>query len=304
MNSLSSSPSVQLPILGFIGAGRLARAVALALQRAGVPVARVASRHPASAQRMAKELRGCQAVSPQTLVDHCELIFITTPDAAIAEVAAALTWSPRHRVVHCSGATSVAVLQAAAQAGAMTGGFHPMQAFGPDVQAAVQSLPGCTIAIEADQALLRDLLWDLAARLKCTGLDLPPDARVRYHASGGYASQHIHVLMAEAVRLWQSWGATEQQALAALLPLMRGTLESLSRSGVAQGMPGPVSRGDAGTIAQHRQALQAFDPDMRLLYDQLGRRGVALARQAGRLDETRLQAMRQLLDLPPDQARD
>lgn len=286
------------PSIGFIGAGRLAGALALALQRAGFPVCQVASRHPLSAQQMAQQLVGCQAVCPQALVDHCALVFITTPDAAIAQVAQDQSWRTGQLVVHCSGATPVDVLHTARCAGAQVGGFHPMQAFGADIRVAADSLSGCTIAIESEAPGLRAQLEELSTRLGCKSLNLPPDARVRYHASGGYASQHIHVLMAEAVRLWQSWGATEQQALDALLPLMRGTLESLAHSGVAAGMPGPVSRGDIGTIRDHRLALQKLDPAMCQLYDQLGQRGVQLASLAGRLDPAQAQAILQLLNLP------
>ncbi|MGB6009363.1 Rossmann-like and DUF2520 domain-containing protein [Castellaniella sp.] len=304
MNPVSeeqSGPRLEALRLGFIGAGRLAQALALALQQAGAPVAWVGSRRPDGARAMAGMLQACQACDPQGVADHCDLVFITTPDAAIAGVAETVAWRAGQGVVHCSGATSVAVLQPAADAGAWIGGFHPMQAFGADPQAAVRSLPGCTVAIEAAAPPLDAWLHALAQRLGCAGLTLPPGARARYHASGGYASQHVHVLLAEAVRLWQSWGATEQQALDALLPLLRGTLASLARSGVAGGMPGPVSRGDAGTVRLHRQALQAVDPAMRDLYDRLCVRGVALAQAAGRLDPAQVSLMQQTLDALPDQ---
>ncbi|WP_417252363.1 Rossmann-like and DUF2520 domain-containing protein [Castellaniella sp.] len=287
-------------VLGFIGAGRLARAMALALQQAGLPVARVGSRSAEGARATAAMLQDCLPCDPQDVADHCDLVFITTPDAAIARVAESLSWHAGQGVVHCSGATPAAVLQPAAAAGALIGGFHPMQAFGADPQAAVRSLPGCTVAIEAAEPLLDIRLHELAQRLGCADLTLPPGVRARYHASGGYASQHVHVLLAEAVRLWQSWGATEQQALDALLPLLRGTLASLARSGVADGMPGPISRGDAGTVRQHRQALQAVDPDMLDLYDRLCVRGVALARTTGRLDAAQAERLEQTLDAPPD----
>ncbi|MGB6241729.1 MAG: DUF2520 domain-containing protein [Castellaniella sp.] len=299
MTRVSEHPSAELR-LGFIGAGRLAQALALALQQAGLPVARVGSRRLESARVMAGMLSACQACDPQEVTDQCDLVFIATPDAAIAPVAGAVAWRAGQGVVHCSGATSVAALQPAADAGARIGGFHPMQAFGADPQAAVRSLPGCTVAIEAADPALAARLHQLTSRLGCVGLTLPPGARARYHASGGYASQHVHVLLAEAVRLWQSWGATEQQALDALLPLLRGTLASAARSGVAAGMPGPVSRGDAGTVGLHRQALQAVDPAMRDLYDQLCLRGVVLARRAGRLDDGQAQTLEQVLSRPPD----
>lgn len=301
MDLISKYPSgPEALTLGFIGAGRLARALALALQQAGLPVARVGSRSAEGAQAMAAMLRDCQPGNPQDVADHCDLVFITVPDAAIARVAESLSWYAGQGVVHCSGATPVAVLQPAAAAGALVGGFHPMQAFGADPQAAVRSLPGCTVAIEAADSSLDTWLHALARRLGCADLTLPPGVRARYHASGGYASQHVHVLLAEAVRLWQSWGATEQQALDALLPLLRGTLASLAQSGVAGGMPGPVSRGDVGTVRQHRQALQAVDPDMRDLYDRLCVRGVALARAAGRLDTAQVERLEQTLEAPPD----
>ncbi len=292
-------PDLHALRIGFIGAGRLARALSLALRAAGVPVVRVASRSEASARALAEPLPGCRVGDVEAVARDCDLVFLTSPDGLIAEIARAVPWREGQSVAHCSGATPVAALRPAADAGARIGGFHPMQAFGADPGAALASLPGCTVAIEAEPPL-DALLHELARRLGCVGLTLPPEARVRYHASGGYASQHVHALLAEAVRLWRSWGATEQQALDALLPLLRGTLESLARSGVAAGMPGPVSRGDAGTVRLHRQALQAVDPDMRDLYDRLCRRGLALARQAGRLDAAGAEGVERVLDASPD----
>lgn len=269
--------------VGFMGAGRLARAVSRALQAAGVPIAAVASRSKGSADKMAAALHACRSMQMQELADTCDLVFITTPDAAISAAAQSLRWRAGQWVVHCSGATPVAALDAAAAAGALTGGFHPMQAFGDDVHAAMHSLPGCTVAIEAP-APLDDVLYDLATRLGCKGLHLPPGARARYHASGGFASQHLHVLMAQGIRLWQSWGASEQEALNVLLPLMRGTIESLEQAGIVGGMAGPLTRGDTCTVRLHRQALHELDPGLRELYDSLCTLGVDMLRQGGRLD--------------------
>lgn len=277
--------------VGFIGTGRLARALAWMLQQQGLSVTRVASHRLESARALAASLSACQAVVAQKVADDCDLVFIATPDGTIAEVAASLVWRAGQAVVHCSGATPVSVLEPASQAGAVIGGFHPMQSFGADVQAACDSLPGCTVAIEAADDILAQWLDLLAARLGCVPLRLPEGARARYHAAGGYASQHVYVLLGEAVRLWQSWGASEREALDALLPLLRGTVESLKHSGLAAGMPGPVSRGDSGTIRRHRQALEAVDPEMRDLYDRLCTRGVALIRQSGRLDDAAVQRM-------------
>ncbi len=67
------------PRIGFIGAGRLGSALAVALQHAGLPIHAVASARAESARHMAARLPGCEAVSAQEVAERCDLVFITTP---------------------------------------------------------------------------------------------------------------------------------------------------------------------------------------------------------------------------------
>ncbi len=282
------------PRLGFIGAGRLGSALALACVRAGLAVPAVASARAASAAQMAERLPGCAAVAAQQVVDRCDLVFVTTPDAAIAPTVAALQWRPGVAVVHCSGATEVAALQPAQRAGAATGGFHPMQTFA-DAEAAARSLAGCTITVEAEDAALDALLVALCERLGCAVNRLPPGMRARYHAAAGYASQFVNALLAEAARVWAGWGASEADTVRAMLPLVRGTLAAIESGGIAQGMPGPVSRGDVGTVAKHVQALATLDAATLQSYRLLCDRTVDLALARGSLDAERAAQLRALL---------
>ena len=76
--------------LGFIGAGTVGTALAARLSQSGYPVAAVASRNQASAQKLSDAVGYCPVFdSNQAAADHAELIFITTPDDAIAP------WSKR-----------------------------------------------------------------------------------------------------------------------------------------------------------------------------------------------------------------
>ncbi len=279
---MSATPPRPLRI-GFIGAGRLGTALAWSLARRGASVAAVASRSAASARRLAAGIDGCAAVDDaQRVVDACDLVFIATPDDAIAAATAALRWRAGVAAVHCSGATELAALAPAAAGGAAVGGFHPLQSFA-ETEAAIASLPGCTVTIEADEPL-RATLVALAARLGCPVNLLPPGARALYHAAAGYASQFVNVLLREASTAWRQWGASEDDALRALVPLARGTLASIERLGVARGMPGPASRGDAGSIERHVAALGALDADMLRLYRELCARSVVLALERGGID--------------------
>ena len=117
-------------------------ALAWSFAQHGLRVTAVASMIAADADRLAASIAGCTVLSDgQQVVDGCDLVFVTTPDGAIAATCEQFRWRPGMAAVHCSGVTDVSALDHAARAGAMTGGFHPMQTFG-DPAAAVRSLPG------------------------------------------------------------------------------------------------------------------------------------------------------------------
>jgi predicted short-subunit dehydrogenase-like oxidoreductase (DUF2520 family) len=282
MNSLAA-PGVPAALMGLriglVGAGRVARALVIALDRAGLPVVAVGSRHP---ERLSPS-RYPQPCTPQQAVDQADLVLLTVADDAIAPVAAALRWRVGQAVVHCSGATEVAALDAASQAGAHTGGFHPLQIFSDPEQAA-HRLAGSTVAIEAGPALL-PTLQALAAVLGMPATVLPPGMRVRYHVAAGYAASFLLPVLQEAVALWTSFGVNEADALRALLPLARGTLEAVEARGLAGAVSGPIARGDLGVVARHLAELDHLGPQRAAFYRFLAAPQPALAIQAGRLDE-------------------
>jgi len=280
--------------IGFIGAGRLGQALAWSLAQAGLKVVAVSSTLEAHARALADPMEACVCMSPQAVADACDLVFVTTPDSVIGATCDALTWHAGQAVVHCSGVTEVGVLVHAFAQGASIGGFHPMQTFG-DPHAAAQSLPGCTITVEAEQPELMHSLLSLVQRLHCVPNRLPAGMRGRYHAAAGYTSQFINALFGQAVRLWQTWGATEEEALRALLPLAQGTLSSIQTAGVARGMPGPVSRGDVSSIDKHLTAIAPMGPEMLDFYRTLCMTTVTLAQQAGGVDEAKAQQFTNLL---------
>ena len=280
--------------IGFIGAGRLGSALAWSFADRGLAVSAVTSMFAADAEKLAAPVRSCAILAnAQAVVDACDLVFVTTPDGAIEATTAQARWRAGVAAVHCSGVTEVAALDAAKRDGAMTGGFHPMQTFG-DPAAAARSLPGCTITIEAQQPLDATLMA-MAQMLGCRVNRLPPGMRGRYHAAAGYTSQFINALFAEAAKIWESWGATQEDAVRALLPLARGTLESIASAGVADGMPGPVSRGDVGSIEKHVQALTPLGPEVMAFYSVVCERTIPLGIARGAIDEATAAKLRETL---------
>lgn len=268
--------------IGFIGAGRLASALAPALAQAGYEVVAVAGRQREAARALAARIAGCQAMdSAQGVADATDLAFVTVPDGAIADVAGSLHWRSGMAAAHCSGAAGLELLDPVTQGGGAAGSFHPLQTFAT----ADAPLAGVTVAIEASGPLLASL-DRMAVALGCRPMHLPQGTKALYHASATLASNYLVTLLHEAGRLWEPLGCSESEALAALLPLVKTTMANVERIGLKSSLSGPIARGDSGTVRRHVQALQAGAPDLVELYRELGRKTLPLASlESGQAEE-------------------
>lgn len=282
--------------IGFVGAGRVARTLSRALTAASYEVVAVASRSPASAELLAGALPGCRVYdTAQEVVEAADLVFLTVPDDSIAAVAAELRWRPGMAAVHCSGATDLDVLAPAAEAGAAIGGFHPMHSFA-DVEVALETLPGTTFALAGDPALVAQL-EEIAHALGGRPIQLPPGSRTRilYHASAPFAAPFVITLLDQASHIWEAFGLTQEDALAAFIPFLRGVVDGVERAGLAGSLSGPVTRGDIGTIRKHLAALSELGPEVVGLYREMTLRSLPLALERGTLSEERAEELRALL---------
>ncbi len=284
-SSLSAQRS-SLPTVGFVGAGKGGQTLGAALAAAGVPVVAVASRTRASAERLAA-LAGVPpegvCVTGAEVVQRADLTFLTVPDdaiaVAVAEIAAEDGWGAGHAVVHCSGALPSAVLAAAAAGGCAIASFHPLQTFAAlpvDSAAAVRTLQGAVFGLEGD-AVLRPVLELLVARLGGHPLWLRAEDKPLYHAAAVLASNYTVALVALGAELLAHCGLDSAEAVAALVPLLRGTLANLEALGLPEALTGPLVRGDAGTIVRHLARLDALAPHIAAVYRALGLAAVPYA---------------------------
>lgn len=287
--------------LGFIGAGTVGTALAIRLDGRGYPVVAVSSRRQSSAQRLAQAINGCRGFKDnQAAADAAELVFITTPDDAIAPVVAGIRWHPGQRVVHCSGAASTDILEPAKNSGAQVGAFHPLQTFASAKQA-IDNLPGSTFAIEAEEPLLTTLK-DLALALDGGWIELKAGDKVAYHAAAVMACNYLVTLVKLATDLWQTFAIPPDQATRALLPLLRGTIRNIESVGIPQCLTGPIARGDAGTIGKHLRALQEVAPGLLSAYRELGLQTIPIALDKGSIDQGQAEELRAMLERPDSQS--
>jgi predicted short-subunit dehydrogenase-like oxidoreductase (DUF2520 family) len=269
------------PTIAFIGAGRAANVVGMALARADYRVVAVASRTWASADATANAIRGasvanCVSTEMQAAADVAELVLITTTDGAIAEVTGSVGWRAGQRVVHCSGALGADALDAARHQGAVTGSWHPFQTL-----TGTAKLEGVTFGIEAGDELYV-VLAEMSRAVGGAPLNVPAEARPLYHAASVLACGYLTTLLREARRVWEAAGLPEDAGRRAIGAIAEATLANARSLGEGPTVTGPVSRGDTGTIRLHLESIRELAPELLPLYTAISRRSAVLSLEAGR----------------------
>ncbi len=263
--------SADRPAVGFVGAGRAGTALAVALADAGYPITAIYSRTSSRARQLAERTGATLCASAEDVARLSEVLFLTVPDGAVEDVAAQIAtaggFQAGSAVVHTSGTLTSEVLRDAAGRGALTGAFHPLQALAG--ASSVPYLKGSYIGIEGSPELA-PVLTAMAEALGAVPLDITDKNRVPYHIAAVLASNYTLALLAAASQLMRDAGIAEEHALAALLPLARGSLGNLERAGATHGLTGPVIRGDASTIARHLRYLRRHYPELARAYSSLG----------------------------------
>lgn len=219
-------------------------------------------------------------VGPRVVPAGTTVLVLAVPDSALNEVAhdlAAAGAAPSGCVaLHLSGALSTDVLTPLHVQGYATGSFHPLQSIA-DPWAGGGRLFGATFAVAGEPAATR-AARRIALALRGRVLVIAPKLRPLYHAAASMASNHVVTLLAVAVRMLAEVGVSEEDAVAGLVPLMRGTLDNLEDLGLAAALTGPIARGDVDTVRLH---LARLSPRDRALYCALGRETIRLALAAG-----------------------
>jgi predicted short-subunit dehydrogenase-like oxidoreductase (DUF2520 family) len=257
------------PSVGIVGAGAVGSALGLAISRAGWPVVAVASRDAGRRERFAQAVPSARAfMEAPAVVDEAELILLCVPDDAVAAVAESIRLFSGQAMVHTSGFLGAEVLEPALAAGSQIGSFHPLVSFTADVERSAAAVRGATIALEGDDRLV-GLLADLADALGAVPVRLPAGTKPAYHAAAMLASGGLVAL-----------------------------LDAVATLGSVAGLNGPITRGDAGTVAAHLAILRRLAPEVEELYVAAARREIRLAEQRGALSGEALERVRAALAKP------
>ncbi|MXW89089.1 MAG: DUF2520 domain-containing protein [Acidimicrobiaceae bacterium] len=229
-----------------IGGGRAGGAMAVALAEVGWQVRPILGRAapPGEVAAAAADV---------------DLVLIATPDAVVADMAAAVEPSATAAVAHLAGALGLDAVAPHSRAAAL----HPLVALPDATVGARRLLAGAWFAVAGDR-IVRQVVADLGGR----AFEVADGDRAAYHAAAVIASNHLVALLGQAERI----GAQAGVELAALLDLVRATVDNVEELGPAAALTGPAARGDEATVERHLGAIApAEHPAYRALADEARR---------------------------------
>ena len=228
--------------IAIVGQGRMGNALAASLGQAGVDV-----EGPLG--------RGADGAS-------ADVVILAVPDGQIQNAAALI--APGRLVGHCSGATTLDVLQPHEAFS-----IHPlMTVTGADADF---EEAGCVIAGSTERALA--MAASLARTLGMRAAVVADEDRALYHAAASMASNYVVTVLGAAERMAEAVGLDR----ALLVPLVRSAVKNWASAGAAGGLTGPIARGDELTTKRQRAAVATRTPDLLPVWDALAVETRALA---------------------------
>ncbi|MEE4453124.1 Rossmann-like and DUF2520 domain-containing protein [Novosphingobium resinovorum] len=249
--------------IGIIGTGRVARALALGFARRPEVRLHAWGRSPARAGALVTGMDGSTVhAGLADLVAACDTIAIAVADDAMAMVIAGITAAPLgHRpfVFHASGGSGTAILEPLRRLGARTAAVHPAMTFTGDPAIEVERMAAACFAVTGSdpQATAEGLA--IVRMLGGSPVEVAEQHRTLYHAALCHGANHLVTLIAGSLGALARAGLEDPAAV--LAPLVRAALDNSLASGLGA-LSGPVSRGDAGTVRGHLDAIAREVPEL------------------------------------------
>ena len=285
--------------IGFIGAGKVATSFGRYLHANGLSISGYFDRHAEKVVHASKHTNSQACQSAAQVAQISDIILITTRDDQITGACRTLcrqaAIGPNHLVGHMSGAHASLILSDAAEQGAAIFSLHPLQAFAQEDKA-IADLEATYFSIEGKDERLA-AIEDIVNKTGNRFFRIAPQNKQLYHLAACVLSNYLVTLMDIGIKALENSGINPQEGFSAMRPLIDGTLANIAQIGPAKALTGPIARGDATTISQHLDALDAQSlDDLKRSYLFWGQKTLELATQAVLKEPDKVVALRRLLE--------
>ncbi len=255
--------------VGFVGAGKVGVTLGKLFSESGIAISGYSSLSADDAEAAA-EFTGSRVFDgAREVVSASDVVFVTVPDDAIADVWAMLVASYGagapdalfgKTVCHCSGSLPSSVFVNAAEYGAHVASVHPLYAVSSK-ESSYRAIGSALFTLEGDEEAVGaacDLLDACGVRHR----EIASGDKALYHAAAVCASNLAAGLFASAQAMLERCGFEPDEARRALAPLFVGNCQAVAQRGPIDALTGPIERNDVETVTKH---LLAFREDPTLL---------------------------------------
>ena len=267
--------------IGFIGAGKAGVSLGAYFCSKGMEISGYLSRSINSAVSAAGITSSNAFTVLSDLVASSDMIIVSTPDGVIGKI-----WEDLRKcdisdriICHLSGVLSSDIFEGIEAKGSYGYSVHPMFAFsGRDGN--FQDMEKVCFTIDGS----KDKLDEVRDFFRCMGnrtFVIDKKQKHLYHASNVMVSNLVTALLSIGTEAFQRCGVSGEDALGAMLPLIKGNIENIAKKGFPGSLTGPAERNDTDTIMKH---LDVLGEEERLIYSLLTKRlaEISKAKHPGR----------------------
>lgn len=261
--------------IGFVGAGKAGVSLGAYFCSKGLEISGYSSRSVKSAISAAAITSSNAFTDLSELVAFSEIIIVSTPDGLIGEVWKELQkYKIRDKIIcHLSGSISSDIFEGIEAKGSFGYSVHPMFAFsGRDGN--YEGVDKACFTIEGSKYKLEEVRKVFLQTGNRT-LVIDKKQKSLYHVSNVMVSNLVTALLSLGTEVFERCGVSGEEALEALLPLIKGNIENITRKGLIDSLTGPVERDDTNTIMKHMDVLKEEE---RLIYSLLTKRLAELSK--------------------------
>ena len=244
--------------IAVIGAGKISYSLVNAIQKSKYNISIIVSQHLNSAKKLAHKFDIKKySDHPNDIPSNCSLLLLAVPDNQIKIVAENLSGLKLNfknsLFVHLSGAHDISLLNALKNKKAKAASFHIMQTF-PSKK--IVPIKNCYAAIEANNKSVEKYLFEVSKDLNLHPFKIKSGEKAYYHLAGVYATNFLVGNTFSAENIFKSNSKEEIKFFEIAQPIIKSTLNNISKNNSANSLSGPADRGDYKTILKHISALK------------------------------------------------
>lgn len=241
--------------VGFIGAGRVGVTLGKYFSVNGLNLKGYYSRSEKSAKEAADFTSSNHYDDLESLLEVCNVVFITTPDDIIKKV-----WNKIKKyklkdkiICHSSGSLSSSIFSDIDTLGAFGYSIHPMCAFS-DKFNTYKTLYKIYFSVEGHNKYIA-FLKTVFERMGNKVIMIDKNKKPLYHLASVTVSNLVLSLLDIGCSYLEDCGITKDDAINALMPLIDNNLTNIKEKGFVGALTGPVDRGDMETIRHHLEVI-------------------------------------------------